>query len=86
MLERCCISSLLDEIECYPHRVKRSKYCNPTFIVEEFSELGPVGFTYQVEEGFPMLKLCVIILCLSVCYIYIYINLKNKLIVFKKSD
>jgi len=63
MLERCCISFLLDEIECYPHRVRRNKYYNPTFIVEEFSRLGPVGFTSQVEEGFPMLKIpCVIIL------------------------
>jgi len=63
MLERCSISSLLDEIECYLHRVRRNKYCNPTFIVEKFSGLRPMGFTSQVREGFPTLKIiCLIIL------------------------
>jgi len=33
---------------------ERNKYCNSIFIVETFSGLGPVGFTSQVEEVFPL--------------------------------
>ena len=41
-----CIPSLLGLIECYPHIV-RNKYCNHTFIVEEFSILGLVDFYFS---------------------------------------
>jgi len=39
-------------------------------MVKEFSRLGPMGFTSQVEEGFPTLKnLC----HYSICSIFYYL-------------
>jgi len=69
MLERSCISSLLGEIDYYPHKITETTIV----IMETLSGLGPMRFYFLSWEGFSMINILGIIILFLFYFFYLLI-------------